>query len=65
MKSLESPNKAEKFITDAAAFLRQTEWSEKNAKMVLTTLVHDITGLDANDRCFLPRVDGYADREVS
>jgi hypothetical protein len=55
--------KYKKFIEDAAAFLRTIEWSEKNQKMVLTTLIHDITGLNANDPCFLPRVDGYADRE--
>ncbi len=58
-------NDADKFIRDAAAFLRHNitwagTWDEK---MILATLVHDIMGLAENERCFLPRVSGYADRE--
>lgn len=52
------------FIQDAAAFIRaggaDKTW---NDKIILTTLIHDITGLANNEPCFSPRVTGYAQRE--
>lgn len=52
------------FIQDAAAFIRSAH-SDKtwNDNIVLATLCHDITGLANDERCFSPRVTGYAQRE--
>ena len=52
------------FFQDAAAFIRKggadRTW---NDKIILATLIHDITGLANDEPCFLPRVSGYAKRE--
>jgi hypothetical protein len=57
-------NKHDKFIRDAAAFLRHCRRTGTwDRDVILTTLVHDISGLDNDESCFLPRVSGYADRE--
>jgi Tfp pilus assembly protein PilN len=52
------------FLQDAAAFIRSAhrdgKWSDS---IILTTLIHDITGLANDERCFSPRVTGYAQRE--
>lgn len=50
----------EKFIADAAGFIA---WAFQNNRedTIRTTLIHDIMGLDARERCFCPRVSGYAD----
>jgi hypothetical protein len=52
------------FLQDAAAFVRSQQNKETwNQNLILTTLIHDITGLANDERCFSPRVTGYAQRE--
>jgi len=59
--------KEEQFIKDAAAYLRAALSDGNNfgdMANILTTLAHDIGGLEQNDPCFLPRVSGYAEVET-
>jgi hypothetical protein len=53
------------FIQDAAAFVRIANSGKGtwNSNMVLSTLIHDITGIANDEKCFSPRVTGYAQRE--
>jgi hypothetical protein len=53
------------FFTDAAAFIRASTSGKGhwNSNIVLSTLMHDIIGIANDDKCFLPRVSGYAERE--
>jgi hypothetical protein len=53
----------EQFIQDAAAFIRLAAGFGFGAHQILETLTHDICGLARKDRCFQPRVDGYAAHE--
>jgi hypothetical protein len=48
------------FFQDALAFIRE---NDGNHNLTLATLVHDISGIARDERCFLPRVSGYAARE--
>ena len=56
-------NKYEKFVRDAAAFIRFALRNNLPSTTILGTLIHDIGGLEREEECFLPRVDGYADTE--
>jgi hypothetical protein len=53
------------FLQDAAAFVRVANSGKGtwNSNMVLSTLIHDINGLANDEKCFSPRVTGYAQRE--
>jgi hypothetical protein len=52
------------FFQDAAAFIRSQQNRETwNQNLILTTLIHDITGIANDEPCFSPRVSGYAKRE--
>ncbi len=52
------------FLQDAAAFIRSAHKDKTwNDNIVLSTLIHDITGLANDEPCFSPRVTGYAQRE--
>ena len=55
-----------KFAVDARAFVL---WCEDNikdrderARLIVDTLMHDVGGLVRQERCFSPRVTGYADK---
>jgi hypothetical protein len=51
------------FVADAAAFLRFAVGHNIPESEIVITLAHDIGGLSRRERCFLPRVDGYAAKE--
>jgi hypothetical protein len=53
------------FIKDMAAFLRFAYTQNMSDGQILSTLVHDIAGVDREGfkRCFSPRVTGYAEDE--
>jgi hypothetical protein len=55
---------AKQFLIDARAFLRFGYDNGLDEKMMLATLIHDIAGLANRERCFLPRVSGYAQQEA-
>lgn len=46
------------FIQDASAFLH----TDLDDSTKLATLAHDLSGLANDERCFVPRVNGYATR---
>jgi hypothetical protein len=51
------------FLQNAAAYLRYAFENGTEYNAILTTLAHDISGLANDERCFLPRVSGYAEAE--
>ena len=55
----------EQFIQDAAAFLRFALNNNISSGQIVATLAHDIGGLSRFERCFSPRVSGYAANELN
>jgi hypothetical protein len=53
------------FLKDAAAFIRVSNSGKGawNSNIVLSTLIHDITGLANDEPCFVPRVTGYSGKQ--
>lgn len=51
------------FIQDAHAYLRHSFRLATRQDIILSTLAHDLKGLANDDKCFVPRVSGYNDRE--
>lgn len=52
-----------KFYDDAIAYVK---WAIKAKRMpaeIVNTMIHDIGGLVRRERCFVPRVSGYAKTE--
>lgn len=62
--NLQHMRDAAQFLIDARAFLRFGYDNELDEKVMLATLIHDIAGLANRERCFLPRVSGYAQQEA-
>jgi hypothetical protein len=53
-----------RFLQDAAAFVQHNTGNSKtwSDRLILSTLIHDITGLAKDEPCFLPRVTGYSQK---
>lgn len=51
----------ESFLTDARAYLTYCAKHEISHDQQLLTLVHDICGLQREEKCFRPRVSGYSE----
>jgi hypothetical protein len=53
-----------RFYEDALAYLRMAVRRGEEPAEILGTLLHDIGGIMRHERCFCPRVDGYAKIEA-
>ena len=57
--------KSEKLLRDLYAFALEMSLSSVNesqkCRILTSTLLHDIGGYLAKERCFVPRCDGYSD----
>jgi hypothetical protein len=62
--NLQHMRDAAQFLIDARAFLRWGFDNNVSEPNMLATLIHDICGLANRERCFLPRVSGYAQQEA-
>jgi hypothetical protein len=51
-----------KLVQDMAAFIRFCNREDKQ-DLIASTLIHDIMGAVNDDPFFLPRVNGYAEKE--
>ena len=54
----------EQFLEDALAYMRWCARNNEPHNGQLLTLAHDMSGLFHQDRCFRPRVSGYATSEA-
>jgi hypothetical protein len=52
--------KFETFCLDAVGFIDWCIENKKESSYIFENLLHDISGIIREERCFLPRVDGYS-----
>ena len=48
------------FYDDALAYLTESINAKRSPDEILNTLLHDIGGVARQERCFMPRVSGWA-----
>jgi hypothetical protein len=60
IKIEEERDNLREFLQDMSAFLEFCRDKQMPALYIIGNLQHDIIGLLNRDRCFLPRVSGYA-----
>ena len=53
------------FYDDALAYLTDCIKSKREPAEILNTLLHDISGVVRQEKCFLPRVSGWAKEKKS
>lgn len=56
-------NRHERFVRDAAAYVRWALAHDISGMNIVKNLAHDLRGMEGSDEGFTPRVTGFARRE--